>query len=162
MFANDEKRLRRCCFTGHRPEKLQREESEIKWLLNREIQAAISDGITTFISGMSRGVDLWAAQIVLTMKKENMQLKLISVIPYENFEKNWSANWKKEYWAVRAAADYVKVLAPSYKKGMLSVRNRYMVDHAARIIAVYHGGHGGTYQTLSYARQKHVPIWLLS
>lgn len=34
-------------------------------LLETAIQAAINDGFVTFISGMARGVDIWAAGIVV-------------------------------------------------------------------------------------------------
>jgi len=56
------KRLRRCCFTDHRPEKLSRQERETKSALTKEIRQAIADGFTVFITGMGRGVDLWAVQ----------------------------------------------------------------------------------------------------
>ena len=60
-----------CCFTGHRPEKLKRNETQVKEALERAIEAAVSRGFTHFISGMARGVDLWAAQLVLELKKQN-------------------------------------------------------------------------------------------
>lgn len=56
--------LRRCCFTGHRPEKLTADPEAIKASLAAEIDAAIVDGITVFITGMARGVDMWAAELV--------------------------------------------------------------------------------------------------
>ena len=37
--------------------------------LEREIKAAIERGYTTFISGMARGDDIWAAEIVLKLRK---------------------------------------------------------------------------------------------
>ena len=54
-------RLHRCAFTGHRPERIRGMEVEIIAGLRKEILAAIEDGYTTFITGCSRGVDLWAA-----------------------------------------------------------------------------------------------------
>ena len=63
-----EKRLHRVCFTGHRPEKLTRFEWLIKKDLEKEIKKAIDDGLTVFISGMARGVDIWAAEIVLKLR----------------------------------------------------------------------------------------------
>ncbi len=52
------RRMRRCCFTGHRPEKLKQPEKEITARLEAAIRAAIHDGFVTFISGMARGVDI--------------------------------------------------------------------------------------------------------
>ena len=54
------KRLRRVCFTGHRPEKLNRSEKSVLDGLETAIRQAIADGSNVFISGMARGVDIWA------------------------------------------------------------------------------------------------------
>lgn len=56
-MTEDEKRLYRCCFTGHRPEKLKRSEKAICAELECEIRKAVSEGLTVFITGMARGVD---------------------------------------------------------------------------------------------------------
>lgn len=55
-MTEQEKRLHRCCFTGHRPEKLFLVDREIIKELEREIKAAIERGYTTFISGMAIAV----------------------------------------------------------------------------------------------------------
>mgnify|MGYP003312113691 CR=1 FL=1 len=57
-----------CCFTGHRPEKLSMSEGKVKSALLQEIMKSINDGYNVFISGMARGVDMWAAEIVLELK----------------------------------------------------------------------------------------------
>ena len=63
-------KLHRVCFTGHRPEKLRRDAEHIKSDLEREIRQASADGAKVYISGMARGVDIWAAQIVLKLRDE--------------------------------------------------------------------------------------------
>ena len=63
--SENERRKSRCCFTGHRPEKLDCSEQEAIALLQKNIRYAYDLGYTTFITGMSRGVDIWAAEIVL-------------------------------------------------------------------------------------------------
>ena len=96
-MANEaELRLHRCCFTGHRPEKLIRSEAEIKKDLEAAILQAINDGFVTFITGMARGVDIWAAEIVLQLRKQNPNLHLIAASPYEGFESRWSADWQRD------------------------------------------------------------------
>ena len=61
MATEAEKRMHRCCFTGHRPEKLQEPEDAVTAALEKEIRQAIADGFNVFITGMARGVDIWAA-----------------------------------------------------------------------------------------------------
>lgn len=70
-YTENEMRRYRCCFTGHRPEKLGVTEEKIKMLLSSAVDDAIERGISTFITGMARGFDLWAAEVVL-QKKENI------------------------------------------------------------------------------------------
>ena len=88
-----------CCFTGHRPQKFPwgyDEEWEdcvkLKLKLACEIEAMWKKGVTTIISGMAIGVDMWAAEIVLDLKSAYPQdtIKLIAAIPYEGQANKWS------------------------------------------------------------------------
>ena len=69
-----ELRLHRCCFTGQRQEKLDKPPEEVRLWLETQIDKAISDGYTTFISGCAMGVDIWAGQIVLRKKAEHPEV----------------------------------------------------------------------------------------
>ena len=122
--------MHRCCFTGHRPEKLFLVDREIIKELEREIKAAIERGYTTFISGMARGVDIWAAEIVLNLRKKNKDLHLICASPYEGFESRWSQDWQKRYKKIIKKSDYVKYVSPEYSPACFQIRNEYMVDHS--------------------------------
>ena len=79
----------RCCFTGHRPEKLGVSEARAKALLKSAIQQAIYDGYVTFISGMGRGIDLWAAEIVIEEREKNDNIHLVCASPFHGFENRW-------------------------------------------------------------------------
>ena len=153
-----EKRLRRVCFTGHRPEKLNISEKEVKNRLRDAIQQSIKDGYTTFISGMARGVDMWAAEIVLEEREKNDNIKLICASPFEGFEKSWSMGEKQRYNDILQNADYVKYVCPCYYTRCFQIRNVWMVDHSAKVIAVYNGESGGTKNTMRYAMRQGVEI----
>lgn len=150
--------LHRCCFTGHRPEKLKRTEEEIKKGLETAILKAIQDGFTTFITGMARGVDIWAGQIVLKLRQTNPELRLIAVLPYPNCDSRWSTSWWKQYAEVLDAADLIQSISPQYSIASFQKRDEWMVDHAARVIAVYDGVPGGTKNTIEYALESGVEI----
>ena len=158
-MTESEKRIYRCCFTGHRPEKLSLPESEVKAELEKEIRLAIADGINVFITGMAPGVDIWAAEIVLELrKKEELSLKLIAASPHPGFENRWSIEWQKGYAAVMAKADFIKEVCSHYSRGCYQIRNEWMVDHSARVIAVWNGSPSGTKNTIMYAKRKGVPV----
>ena len=153
--------LRRCCFTGHRPKKLTADSEAIKALLAAEIDAAIADGITVFITGMARGVDMWAAELVLARRATNPGVTLFCAIPYEGFEKKWADTWRDLYQSILAQANGSKVFQPRFTYASFQERNRWMVDHSERVIAVFNGEKGGTKNTLDYARKAGVRVCIL-
>jgi len=153
-----EKRKRRLCFTGHRPEKLHSDEAAVCTVLSNAIDAAISDGYRTFITGMARGVDIWAAEIVLARKTINPAIRLICALPHPDFEKRWSAHWQARYNAILQQADLVREICPAYSKASYQIRNEWMVDHSARVVAIFNGATGGTANTIAYAERHGVEV----
>ena len=135
MATESELRQHRACFTGHRPHKLHQPESVVIAALEEKIREAIDDGFVTFISGMAWGVDIWAAEIVLRLKAEGHPIHLVAAVPYEGFEKSWDDDWKQRYHEALAAADLVKYVCEHYHRGCFQVRNEWMVDHSALLIA---------------------------
>ena len=156
-----EKRLHRCCFTGHRPEKIAYPESVVKEALEKEIRKAISDGLNVFITGMAAGTDIWAAEIVLRLRSEGQPIRLICASPYNGFEKSWSSDWQDRYNAILRDADLVRYITPGYSRACFQERNEWMVNHSARVIAAYNGRAGGTRNTIDYANKVRVPVSIL-
>ena len=157
-MTESEKRMHRVCFTGHRPEKLTRDEKSVMKDLEKEIRKAVSDGLNVFITGMARGVDIWAAQIVLKLRDEGCNVRLICACPYEGFELSWSQEWQKAYREILTVADFVKYVCNGYGPACFQIRNEWMVNHSGRVIAVYNGENGGTKNTMDYAMKVGVPI----
>ncbi|MCC8182802.1 MAG: DUF1273 domain-containing protein [Clostridiales bacterium] len=160
-----------CCFTGHRPNRL-------PWLGDRadfrtqaltealwgRIQASYEAGYTRFLSGMALGVDLLCAELVLRLREEsNGGAELIPVLPYPGQADRWKQEERRRYREIlQACQNSIVVVSPCYFKTCYLQRNRYLVDHTAKIIGVYDGKPvGGTYQTLEYARQKGLEMELL-
>lgn len=153
-----EKRSHRVCFTGHRPEKLTRSETFIKKELEIQIRQAIQEELNVFITGMARGIDIWAAQIVLKLRDDGYRIKLICACPYPGFEKNWNETWKAQFYNVLENADVVKYVCQGYSRSCFQRRNEWMVNHAARVIAVFNGKKSGTKNTIDYAMKVQVPV----
>ena len=137
MLTENNKRLLRICFTGHRPEKISRKEQDIINDLKNEILQAVNEGFSVFISGMARGVDIWAAETVLQLRSSGLDIRLICACPYNGFE---------------------RYISDGYSKGCFQIRNEWMVDSSAKVIAVYNGEKGGTANTIKYAVKNGVPI----
>ena len=157
-MTGEENRQQCACFTGHRPEKLERMHWLIKRDLKKEILRAIDDGITVFISGMARGVDIWAAEIVLSLRQSGKPIKLICASPFPGFEERWDKDWKDRYNAIMAAADHTVFVCKGYSRSCFQIRNEWMVDRSARVIAVYNGEPGGTKNTIEYANRMNIAV----
>ena len=158
MLTEEEKRLHRCCFSGHRPEKLNASMEQVKTWLEEKIDEAITDGYTTFISGCAMGVDIWAGQIVLRKKEQNPSIRLIAATPWSGFANRWSEEWKCQYNDLLKKADLVINVCEHFHKGVFQQRNVWMVDHSNRVIAYYNGTAGGTRNTINYAMSKQIEV----
>lgn len=142
------------CFSGHRPEKLDISGDQIKELLEKAISEAVDDGYTVFITGMARGVDIWAADIVIKLKRLYKNIELICALPMPDFEKGREAEEQSHYRQIISEADQVIIVSQYYSRYCFQVRNEYMVDNSSRLIAVYNGCAGGTRNTIKYAVKK--------
>ncbi len=151
-------RKHRCCFIGHRPEKLHQDEAQVRLWLEARIREAIGDGFTTFITGMAMGADIWAGEIVVEIRREDPAVRLMAVTPYPTFAARWKDEWKKRYDALWAAADWRAVITPGFAPDAFRRRSEWLVDHAGRIIAYYADEPGGVRDTLKYAAEKGVPV----
>lgn len=147
-----------CSFTGHRPERLDmRPNSVIPWL-EQEIGNAVDAGYSDFISGMQRGVDIWAAEIVLKLKAEGKPVKLIAACAWNGMEDRWEQNWQERYKAILKEADKIVYVSKCPGRAAFFERNHWMVDHSSRLIGVYTGAPGGTKETVWYAKNNGLEV----
>ena len=152
-----------CAFTDHRPYKLPWKDNEkdprfitFQDRLKGQITALVDSGITDFYTGMAEGTDLWAGKAVLQLRRSNPAIRLHCIIPYADqpYGDKWGMRSQVWYFRIRDAADEVKELSHDYYDGCLLDCNRYMVDHAGTLLAVYNGEYrGGTAATVRYARK---------
>lgn len=78
-------------------------------------------------------------------------LRLVAVIPFRGQESRFPAVDRERFRRVLAAADHSVTLSPSYHAGCYAVRNNYLVEHAALLVAWYDGSPGGTHYTVRRA-----------
>lgn len=158
MPTETESRQHTCCFTGHRPEKVGYAEDIVIEKLDDAISSAIKDGYDTFITGMARGVDIGAAELVLKYRDNGALANLICACPFDGFETSWKKEWQDRYNAILQKANQVSYISESYSKSCFQERNKWMVDRSNLVIAVYNGESGGTRNTIKYAEKHGIKI----
>lgn len=150
-----------CAFTGHRPNRFPwgYDESNsdciaLKQILTSEIMRLADTGVTHFLSGMSEGVDTWAAIDVLALREKNPTIKLHCILPCRSQADIWSEPAKALYHSILEQADSVVYVSRDYHDNCMMERNRFMVDHASILLAVSRGPQrSGTAATINYARK---------
>ena len=145
---------RTCCFTGHReylyPFKAGSRQSElIKSKLKEDIESAIQCGFDYFIVGGANGADEWALDILSGMKANGADISIEIALPFASFPHK------------KGAADKETIVSLEKDPLCYEKRNRYMVEHSERIIAVYDEDYpieGGTKQTVGFAVEAGLEI----
>ena len=167
-----EDRLTTVAFTGHRTY-----DGQAAAALRATVGELYARGFRTFLCGMAMGFDLAAAEAVLACRDSQTAsvfspavasvsaffpephsphmpmpgLRLVAVIPFRGQESRFPAVDRERFRRVLAAADHSVTLSPSYHAGCYAVRNNYLVEHAALLVAWYDGSPGGTHYTVRRA-----------
>ena len=150
-------RAKTCCFTGHRS--LSHEEKlKVAVRLREIIAEQIKTGVVFYGAGGARGFDSLAAQIVLEMKKEYPQLRLILVLPCEDQTREWRSEDIAVYEDIMRRSDKVVYVSREYTPDCMHKRNRHLVDHSGTRICYLTRSTGGTAYTVDYARRKGLHI----
>ena len=111
-------------------------------------------GVTDYYSGMADGTDLFAALAVLDLRESCPDVRLHCILPHQGQCDRWSEPARKRYHAILDHADEIITLSDHYYDGCLLDRNKYLVDVAGYLLAVYDGTRGGTAATVAYARRQ--------
>lgn len=156
------------CFTGHRPEKLPGNGNErnsftvmLKSMLHYRIYAAAQAGYKYFITGLARGVDLWAAESIIDIKSEFPQIELISAKPFPEHGNQFKG---KDLWSLNSVLEKsndIVCVSDRYFPGCYSLRNKFMVNNSSYLIGVVDKYSSGTGQTISYAKKNGLKISLI-
>ena len=152
--------VKTCCFTGPRPKNYpwgrdKECEAKIEEKLKIAVQEAVERGYRHFISGMSAGIDLLAAKIVLQLRGDmpKMEIALEAAIPFLFQSKRWKEETKREYEIILSQCDKVHYIADAFSLEAYKKRDKYMVDKSSLLIAVEGKPNGGTARTIAYARE---------
>ena len=143
-----------CAVTGHRDIPDDKVDF-IKQRLREEVQLAIDDGCRFFLSGMADGADLLFVEVVIELKETNPGLFLEAALPYANRNKTGNERFQE----LLKECDGVNIVSEKYFPGCFMKRNRYLIEHSQRVIAVYDGRKkGGTFFTMRHAKNMELDV----
>ena len=161
-----------CAITGYRPSRFRFKYNEnntdckrIKRRMEEQFSLLYQKGVHHFIIGGALGVDMWAGEILLAMKKkpEFSEINLTMALPFAEYDVDWDRISQERKKRIQKQA---KVLVIGKESGTSSYtkRNHFMVDHADIVLAVYDNDRkirSGTALTVDYAERKKRTIILI-
>ena len=128
-------------------------------MLAEQIAMLVNAGFTQFLSGMAEAVDTWCALSVLDLREKYPTIKLHCILPCKEQADKWSVSSQDLYHSILERADSIVYVSRTYYKICMLDRNRFLVDHAAALLAVYNGERrGGTAATVRYAQKMGLEI----
>lgn len=136
-------------FTGHRI--LEDQKEVIEKAVSEVVVRYAENGFDTFLCGMAPGFDLLCGEIINSLKKEGVKIRLVCCIPYENSKKSFSKKDRELFDEVAAFADDRIVLSKTYYNGCFHARDKFMVDNASVVISYKTRDNSGTGFTTAYA-----------
>lgn len=147
-----------CCFTGHRDISAVTYHDLAK-RLEPVIMRLLEMNYRYFACGGALGFDTFAAMYICSLKKRNLDVKLLLILPCKDQTARWTAYDKQVYEVILAQADEVIYTAESYYAGCMQKRNRALVDASSACICYLNAyGSSGTRQTVEYAKANGVPV----
>ncbi len=131
----------------------------LRAVLAEQIAMLVNAGFTQFLSGMAEAVDTWCALSVLDLREKYPTIKLHCILPCKEQADKWSVSSQDLYHSILERADSIVYVSRTYYKICMLDRNRFLVDHAAALLAVYNGERrGGTAATVRYAQKMGLEI----
>ena len=154
------------CFSGHRPKNLAWGYNEnhpdckkLKEKLQKTILNLVNKGKTTFYCGLAEGFDLYVGEILIALKQQNFQIKIIGCLPCKDQAKYYHPASIDKYIKILASCDDLYYASSGhYFNGCTIKRNKYMVDNSSILVCYATSAFGGSASTLRYAMKKDLTI----
>lgn len=111
------------------------------------------------------GVDTWAAEIILELEKQKKfeEIRLCVALPFPGFKERFDSKQQTRLRDILLACDEQVTTSEQESEKAYHTRNKYMVDHADCLLAVYDNDRSirsGTGMTVNYAQKKNYPLLL--
>lgn len=143
--------MRTVAMSGHRPEKIPDEQV---------VRDKIRDGLhilgaSQLIVGMAAGVDLWAGDVALKVGYPYVAAKPWATHKAREGDEELYARVIEGAMRVVNVSESLTYTYPS----LYQDRNKWMVDRADVVFAIWDGSSGGTRNCVNYAIKRSVPIY---
>ncbi len=154
--------VKSCCLIGQRHPELPfgLNEAEEKCVhLKQQLQETIEHQITEnhvnrFLCGLSLGIPMYAAEIILGLKASHPEIALECFLPFEEQAEKWPEGFRDRYFNAAEHCDREVMVQTRYTSDCEQICDRRMIADADEVIAVYDSLDEITQAALQYASQE--------
>lgn len=111
----------------------------IQYSLRKNLIEKFDDGLEWLITGSQLGVEQWAADTGIAMKKEYPELKVAMMDPFQNMGERWKPDKKIRLAQLKEKADYFNSISnQNYQSPQqLIAYQHFMFNHTEQCLMVY-------------------------
>ena len=111
----------------------------IKRALENQFRALIDEGLEWVVISGQQGIESWAAEVVIELKKEFPELKYSVITPFLEQEKNWNEAKQTAYTHIINNADFVTSVTkrPYEAPWQFIEKDNFIIDNTDGILVVY-------------------------
>lgn len=111
----------------------------IKKAIKKQLIALLDEGLEWIIVSGQWGVEIWAAEAVLELKKEHTSLRLAVITPFLEQEEKWNDQKKELYTSILKRADYVNSVTKSKYDGpwQFKEKDKFLLRNSDGLILIY-------------------------
>ncbi|MBP1994475.1 DUF1273 domain-containing protein [Paenibacillus eucommiae] len=111
----------------------------IKKAIEAKLAPLVEEGLEWVVTSGQYGVDLWACEVVIDMKKRYPHLKLSIIAAYQNPEEKWKEDKQNYYRDILRGVDYYGTVSNQPYSGtwQLSARDDLLLRKTDGIILFY-------------------------
>ncbi len=129
----------------------------VKKVIKMSLKTYLEEGLEWVIIGGNLGVEIWAGQISIELKKEYPELRLGIIQPFHEMEKNWNEGNRQLLNELKVQADFVDSVShkPYENPSQLKNHTLFLIQHTDGALLVYDDEYPGkTRYFLQEATQK--------
>lgn len=169
--------MKRLWITGYRSYELNAFKDDdpkaevIKAVLSENLKQQLdnTDDVFWLITGPQLGVERWATQAALKLKKDYAQLKIAVMMPFADFGSQWSEANQTTLQTLRQSVDFSDNVSdkPYQNPAQLRAYQGFMLTHTDELLLVYDPDHEGKPKwdylaATKYADRADYPIQLVT
>lgn len=129
----------------------------IKKAIENELRVLLDNGLDWVVISGQPGVETWAIDVIIELKKEYPNLKYSVITPFLDQEKNWNEHKQLKYHSIIGQADFVTSVTkrPYEAPWQFIEKDKFIIQNTDGLILIYDEENEGSPKYVKKLAQKY-------